>query len=673
MAKKLSRKKIIIASIAVFIIVFAVLSFSALARMRRGMRADAAEVTEEIISGEVSRGDIERQFIGAGTIADVGTKKVTLAGNIKLDTWQVKNGDYVQQGDMLATVDKQSVLTAAEELNGLIKSLDSAIESARWDTVSSTLRAARSGRVKAVYAETGDAVADIMQAHGALMLLSLDGRMAVELEESTLPLGAGVTVTLESGEEVAGSVLSVTEGVATVTISDEYGAPGETVRVSAGDKTVGTGELFIHSELKLTGFTGTVNTVNAAVNAPVSAGNTLITLINTEYSGRYEKLLKQRAELEEEMQKLLTAYTLGGVTAEVSGRVSDIDVTLAENERDESALTASVLAPAAPMGTMAGESTDPTQPTTPDESEGDDPDDTPPGDEPKVTEYIGRVSEIKTAEDGTVSLIIIPNGEQAGNLEVRLTDLEGKTGGVKPEDIKTGDILSLRYENGVLVSATVYQTQGGDTPAAGTEGQMPSSGGASGGIAGSGGMSGGGMAAASGTAGEETSYDYDETLLCRITVYDTAEISVTADELDVRALTAGEEVTLTLDALPGESFTGEITELDPVGENNGGSTKYSFTVIMPRAENMLTGMNAAVYARLEAREGVLRVPTAALNEDATGVYVYTGYNPREDTLILPVYVTTGLSDGEYTEILSGLGEGDTYYYKYADTITYLFN
>lgn len=673
MAKKLSRKKIIIASIAVFIIVFAVLSFSALARMRRGMRADAAEVTEEIISGEVSRGDIERQFIGAGTIADVGTKKVTLAGNIKLDTWQVKNGDYVQAGDMLATVDKQSVLTAAEELNSLIKSLDSAIESARWDTVSSTLRAARSGRVKAVYAETGGNVADIMQAHGALMLLSLDGRMAVELEESTLPLGAGVTVTLESGETVAGSVLSVTEGIATVTISDEYGTPGETVRVSAGDKTVGTGELFIHSELKLTGFTGTVNTVNAAVNAPVSAGDTLITLINTEYSGRYEKLLKQRAELEEEMQKLLTAYTLGGVTAEVSGRVSDIDETLAENERDESALTASVLAPSAPMGTMVGESTDPAQPTTPDESEGEDPDDTPPEDEPKVTEYIGRVSEIKTAEDGTISLIIIPNGEQAGSLEVRLTDLEGKTGSVKPEEIKAGDILSLRYENGVLVSATVYQTQGGDTPAAPGEGQMPSSGGASGGMAGSGGMSGGGMAAASGTAGEETSYDYDKTLLCRITVYDTAEITVTADELDIRALSAGEEVMLTLDALPGESFTGEITEFDPVGENNGGSTKYSLTVTMLRAENMLTGMNAAVYAVLEAREGVLCVPTAALNEDATGVYVYTGYNPREDTLTSPIYVTTGLSDGEHTEILSGLAEGDTYYYKYADTITYLFN
>lgn len=679
MAKKLSRKKIIIASIAVIIIVFAVLSFSTLSRMRRGMRADAVEVTEETISGEVTRGDIERQFIGAGTIADVGTKKVTLAGNITLDTWQVKNGDYVQAGDVLATVNKQSVLTAAEELNSLIKTLDSAIEAARWDAVSSTLRAARSGRVKAVYAETGDAVADIMQAHGALMLLSLDGRMAVELEESTLPLGAGVTVTLESGEEVAGSVQSVTEGVATVTISDEYGAPGETVRVSAGDKTVGTGELFIHSELKLTGFTGTVNTVNAAVNAPVSAGNTLITLINTEYSGRYEKLLKQRAELEEEMQKLLTAYTLGGVTAEVSGRVSDIDETLAESERDEDALTASVLEPAAPMGTMANENGNgggadtPTQPTAPDESDGDDPDAAPPEGDTKVTEYIGRVSEIKTAEDGTVSLIIIPNGEEAGSLEVTLKDLEGKTGNVKPEDIKTGDILSLRYENGVLVSATVYQTQGGDTPAAGGEGQMPSSGGASGGMAAGGGMSGGGMAAASGTTGEETSYDYDKTLLCRITVYDTAEISVTADELDVRALSAGEEVTLTLDALPGESFTGEITELDPVGENNGGSTKYSFTVTMPREENMLTGMNAAVYARLEVREGVLRVPTAALNEDATGVFVYTGYNAREDTLTSPVYVTTGLSDGEYTEILSGLAEGDMYYYKYADTIKYIFN
>lgn len=682
MAKKISRKKIIIAAIAAVIIVAVVLGLSAMSRMRAVMRADTVEVVEEIISGEASRGDIERQYVGAGTIADVGTKSVTLAGSIKLDTWQVKNGDYVQEGDILATVDKQSVLTAAEDLNTLIKSLDSAIESARWDTVSSTLRAPRAGRVKAVYASVGESVAEITEEYGALMLLSLDGRMAVELEESSLPLGAGVTVALESGEEVAGSVQSVTECVATVTISDEYGVPGETVRVSAGGKEVGTGELFIHSELKLTGFAGTVNTVNVAVNAPVSAGNTLITLVDTDYSGRYEKLLKQRAELEEEMQKLLTAYTLGGVTAEVSGRVSDIDETLAENEREDSAFTASVLEPAAPMGTQAtdgntsedtennGQTQEPTK--DPDDGQQKDPQDTP--SETKYVTVTGRVSEIKKAEDGTITLVLIPNGAQAEKREIALSELTGKMGDIKPEDIKEGDILTLIYKNSELISATVYQTQSGDTPEEDGEGGMPSggaSGGASGSMAGGGGMSGG-MSAAGGTTSEETSYDYDKTLLCRITVYDEAEITVTADELDVRALTAGEEVTLTLDALPGESFTGEITEIDPVGENNGGSTKYSVTVTMPREENMLTGMNAAVYAVLEARESVLAVPTAALNEDAEGVYVYTGYIVREDALTSPVYVTTGLSDGEYTEILSGLTEGDTYYYRYADTIKYSF-
>ncbi len=35
-------------------------------------------------------------------------------------------------------------------------------------------------------------------------------------------------------------------------------------------------------------------------------------------------------------------------------------------------------------------------------------------------------------------------------------------------------------------------------------------------------------------------------------------------------------------------------------------------------------------------------------------------------------MTTGSSDGESIEILSGLTEGDTVYYSYADSIVYRF-
>ena len=182
------------------------------------------------------------------------------------------------------------------------------------------------------------------------------------------------------------------------------------------------------------------------------------------------------------------------------------------------------------------------------------------------------------------------------------------------------------------------------------------------------------MSGGTASAEDDTPKDYimDETELCTLTDYDTAEITLTVDELDIAQLSIGQAVTVTLDALPGQSFDGEITEIDPNGENSGGSTKYSVTVTLPRTEDMLTGMNAAVRVQLKENDGRLLIPLAAVQEDANGIYVCTGYDKSSDEATDPIEITTGLSDGENVEVLSGLSEGDTVYYRYADTLEYSF-
>ena len=258
--------------------------------------------------------------------------------------------------------------------------------------------------------------------------------------------------------------------------------------------------------------------------------------------------------------------------------------------------------------------------------------------------------------------------EEAGTVTVRLTDgsdltldaAELETLGAS--QISVGNILALGYdESGTLVSVTVYSSGGQDDPTGG--GEMPS-----------GGMGGGGMSGGTESAEDDTPKDYimDETELCTLTDYDTAEITLTVDELDIAQLSIGQAVTVTLDALPGQSFDGEITEIDPNGENSGGSTKYSVTVTLPRTEDMLTGMNAAVRVQLKENDGRLLIPLAAVQEDANGIYVCTGYDKSSDEATAPAAITTGLSDGENVEVLSGLSEGDTVYYRYADTLEYSF-
>ncbi len=701
--KKYGKKKVIISAAALVTAVCIILSLVLIPRSRAKMPESTEEVVTQLISATAERGSVARELITGGTVTDSDSRSVTLAGAVELTGWAVSEGDYVEAGQLLATVDKTSVLAAIEDVNDLIKTLDSAIQSSRYDTVDSAIRAPREGRVKAIYAEAGKNAADTMSEHGALMLLSLDGLMAVDVETDALPLGAAVTVVLPDGTEQTGQVSAVSDGTATVTLSDETALPGDTAEVLLDGESVGSGTLCIHSELRVTGFAGTVSRVNVTLNAPVSASNSLITLTGTEYTGRYATLLSRRHELEDELQALFAAYETGGVYADIAGRVSGLNEDIvtedggsADSSTSTTTVTASAMAytgaaysPARLL--LAAENkraarllllsdTGSASPVSPSEDEasggGDDGEtgggsggtggETPdPG--TSSAEYIGRVSSVTDNGDGTHTLVISYDG---GELTVSTADLAGKTGSTDPLGIKQGDILALRFENGALVSASVYQSSG-DTPSDG--GTQPGADSAAGGMyGGMSGMAGGTDASAAAQSESAADYTVEETILCTLTPYDTAEIDVTVDELDIRSLAVGQSVSVTFDALPGQGVEGEITAIDPTGENDGGSTKYSVTVSVPRSEDMLTGMTASVRRAVEERDDPVVIPAAALNEDASGVFVYTGYDKRSDELTDPVYVTTGLSDGEYVEILSGISVGDVYYYRYADTIKYSF-
>ncbi len=687
--KKLGKKKLIISGAALVTAVCILLALVLVPGSRRRMPESTEEVVTELISATAERGSVARTLITGGTVADCGSESVALAGDITLTGWAVSEGEYVEAGQLLATVDKTSVLAAIEDVNALIKTLDSAIQSSRYDTVDTAIRAARDGRVKAIYAEAGAAVADTMSEHGALMLLSLDGLMAVDIESAALPLGAAVTVVLPDGTEQLGQVSAVADGTATVTISDETALPGETAEVYINGESAGTGALYIHSELRVTGFAGTVARVNVALNAPVSATNALITLTDTEYTGRYATLLSQRHKLEDALADLIAAYETGGIYADKAGRVSGLNEDIVDDDDSvESSASAAVTATAAAYSSvgasparllLAAENkrtarlmllfgTDNLS-GSPDEDTGEGGNggggDTDPV---KSVDYYGIVNSV--SEDGSVTIVYTEGSFTLSSAELSAL----MVGSLDPPNIKQGDVLLLHFENGALKGVSVYQSPSSDTPSGG-------GGGTSGGGTAQGGGAAGGMAQGGGTASASTSatqtstedYTVEKTALCTLTPYDMAEISVTVDELDIRSLAVGQSVDVTFDALPGQNVEGEITAIDPTGENDGGSTKYSVTVTVPRSENMLTGMTACVRRAVEQRDDTLVIPSAALNEDASGVFVYTGYDKRNDELTNPVYVTTGLSDGNNVEILSGIAEGDTYYYRYADTIKYSFS
>ena len=142
---------------------------------------------------------------------------------------------------------------------------------------------------------------------------------------------------------------------------------------------------------------------------------------------------------------------------------------------------------------------------------------------------------------------------------------------------------------------------------------------------------------------------------------DKMDISLSIDELDVLDVEEGQSVTVTLDALDDQEFTGEITKVSHIGTNNGGSTKYTATCQIDKTDDMLVGMNATAVIEVESAENVLTIPLSAVQEENGQSYVYTTND--NGTLGGKTTVTTGLSDDTTVEITDGLSEGDTVYYK----------
>ena len=227
--------------------------------------------------------------------------------------------------------------TVQAELN----KLDEQLRAATGETVQPYITTGVNGRVKIVYAQKDDDVSACMMEHGALAVLSLDGYMAVDIDAGSLAAGDKVSVTVDE-KTYPGTVDKLQSGKATVLLTDNGPAVDAAASVQDADgNTVGSGTLYIHNPLRITGYAGVVSYVNTAENRQVYAGNSLFTLRDTAYSANYESVLKNRREKEEDLMALLGMYSAGAVTAPFDGSVSSIDysdkTTSSSDKTDSSA------------------------------------------------------------------------------------------------------------------------------------------------------------------------------------------------------------------------------------------------------------------------------------------------------------------------------------------------
>lgn len=144
-----------------------------------------------------------------------------------------------------------------------------------------------------------------------------------------------------------------------------------------------------------------------------------------------------------------------------------------------------------------------------------------------------------------------------------------------------------------------------------------------------------------------------DTVLAALSDYEEVTVTVSVEEGDMESASVGKEVRIFLNAFPDQIFQGEVTEVGDAEINSNTNTAvYSVTVsVTEEAKGLYEGMTAEVtFVTEEARE-VLYVPNRALSEGSVLIKDDKGKHVKKQ-------VSTGFTDGVYTEIKEGLSEGD---------------
>jgi HlyD family secretion protein len=128
------------------------------------------------------------------------------------------------------------------------------------------------------------------------------------------------------------------------------------------------------------------------------------------------------------------------------------------------------------------------------------------------------------------------------------------------------------------------------------------------------------------------------------------------DEVDAPKIVAGQPARITLDALPKQTFAGRVKRVAPyvtAVEKQARTVEIEATFDQPeKVGRLLVGYSANVEIVLDARDNVLRVPTAAILEGGRVLVV------GSDDKLVERKLKAGLSNWEWTEVVEGLSAGD---------------
>lgn len=151
---------------------------------------------------------------------------------------------------------------------------------------------------------------------------------------------------------------------------------------------------------------------------------------------------------------------------------------------------------------------------------------------------------------------------------------------------------------------------------------------------------------------------------------DLTDMRVVADvdEADIGDVKDGERVTFTVDAFPDDTFEGVVTQVRQEATTTNNVVTYEVVISAPNADLKLKpGLTANVTIYTAEKQNVLSVPSKALRfsptKETVGKTKIVDCNGKnkvwtlENNTLTAHSVQIGMSDGNNTEIMSGVSKG----------------
>lgn len=131
------------------------------------------------------------------------------------------------------------------------------------------------------------------------------------------------------------------------------------------------------------------------------------------------------------------------------------------------------------------------------------------------------------------------------------------------------------------------------------------------------------------------------------------KVDISISKYDIDKVKVGQNTKVTIN---GHEYEGEVSNISRVASTNenGGTVVKTEIHIKNPDDAIVLGVEGKVKIETAQEIGTILIPSSCINYATEGVFCYV----VEDNKVKKVKIEAGISDDEYTQIISGLKEGD---------------